>query len=220
VVIISAHGGVENAVAAMRRGAAHYITKPLDVAGLLVVLERALERRRLRAETAGLRRSIEERVNNMIGASAAMKPLFDLILRVAPSRTAVLVTGESGTGKELVAQAVHEHERVGGNQTIKVDVRIIAATNRDLAARVAAGAFREDLYYRLNVLTIDVPPLRARREDIPLLATHFLKRYAAENGKTISELSPDALARLDAYRWPGNVRELEHAIERAVVVCR
>jgi DNA-binding NtrC family response regulator len=114
----------------------------------------------------------------------------------------------------------HEFERVGGNQTIKVDVRVVAATNRDLLSRVKQGLFREDLYYRLNVVAIEMPPLRTRVSDIPLLAAHFLARYAKENGKSISGFADAALERLTRYHWPGNVRELENAIERAVVVCR
>jgi DNA-binding NtrC family response regulator len=113
-----------------------------------------------------------------------------------------------------------EFERVGGNQTIKVDVRVVAATNRDLAAEVKAGRFREDLFYRLNVVSIEMPALRARPDDIPLLAIRFLQKYAAENGKTLQGFAPDALAALSRYPWPGNVRELENAIERAVVICR
>ncbi|HJZ85740.1 MAG TPA: sigma-54 dependent transcriptional regulator [Polyangia bacterium] len=297
VVVMTAFGAVETAVEAMRAGAADYLTKPINLDELAVVIERALERRRLRAEAGQLRQRLSDRIRNIVGSSAAMRPVFEAIQQVAPSRASILITGESGTGKELVAAAIHEHspraggpfiklhcaalaetlleselfghergaftgavgrregrfmqasggtlfldeigeisasiqikllrflqehefERVGGNQTIKVDVRVIAATNRELLARVKEGRFREDLFYRLNVVTIDVPPLRARRSDIPLLAMHFLKRYANENGKTIDGLTDEALERLTGYGWPGNVRELENAIERAVIVCR
>jgi DNA-binding NtrC family response regulator len=299
VVVMTAYGAVDTAVAAMREGAADYLTKPINVDELSLVIERALERRRLRAEAGQLRERLSQkhRIQNIVGGSPAMQPLFDTILQVAPSRASVLITGESGTGKELIAAAIHEHspraagpfvklhcaalaetlleselfghergaftgamarrdgrfqqadrgtlfldeigeispatqvkllrflqehefERVGGNQTIKVDVRIVTATNRDLLKRVKEGRFREDLYYRLNVVAIEVPPLRARPSDIPLLASHFLRRYADENGKTVNGFSDEALARLARYAWPGNVRELENAVERAVVVCR
>ncbi len=299
VVVMTAFGAVDTAVRAMREGAADYLTKPINVEELVLVLERVLERRRLRAE-AGLlhaRLASRYRIHSIIGSSPAMQPVFDAILQVAPSRASVLITGESGTGKELIAAAIHEHsprasgpfvklhcaalaetlleselfghergsftgaaarrdgrfqqadggtlfldeigdisaatqvkllrflqehefERVGGNQTIKVDVRVIAATHRDLLARVREGRFREDLYYRLNVVSIEAPPLGARPSDIPLLATHFLGRYAKENGKQITHFSDDALVRLVRYQWPGNVRELENAVERAVVLCR
>jgi DNA-binding NtrC family response regulator len=299
VVLMTAHGAVDSAVAAMRQGAADYLAKPVNLDELIIVLERELERRRLRAEAGQLRERLSEkhRISSLIGTSPAMQEVFDTILQVAPSRASVLITGESGTGKELVAAALHEHsprargpfvklhcaalaetlleselfghergsftgavarrdgrfqqahggtlfldeigeispaiqvkllrflqehefERVGGNQTIKVDVRVVAATNRDLLARVKQGLFREDLYYRLNVVSIEMPALRTRVSDIPLLATHFLARYAKENGKPITGFADAALERLTRYHWPGNVRELENAIERAVVVCR
>jgi DNA-binding NtrC family response regulator len=299
VVVMTAYGSVDTAVAAMRQGAADYLTKPINIDELVLVLSRVLERRRLRAETGQLRQRLAERrsVQNIIGSSPAMQRVFDSILQVAPARASVLVTGESGTGKELVAEALHQHsprasgpfvklhcaalaesileselfghergaftgaaarrdgrfqqadggtlfldeigeispaiqvkllrflqerefERVGGNQTVKVDVRIIAATNRDLKQMVKDGKFREDLYYRLNVVSIEMPPLRQRASDVPVLALHFVKKYAAENGKTVSGFSAEALATLSHYAWPGNVRELENAIERAVIVCR
>ncbi len=299
VVVMTAHGAIETAVRAMREGAADYLSKPINVEELSLVLARELERKRLRAEAGQLRRRLSERdrVSNLVGTSAAMKSVYDAILQVAPSRASVLITGESGTGKELVAAAIHEHsprsakpfvklhcaalaetlleselfghergsftgavarrdgrfqqadggtlfldeigeispsiqikllrflqehefERVGGNQTIKVDVRVVTATNRDLLQRVKEGKFREDLYYRLNVISIEVPPLRARPSDIPLLASHFLARYAKENGKPVHGFTDAALERLVHYGWPGNVRELENAVERAVVVCR
>ncbi len=299
VVVMTAFGAVDTAVAAMRQGAADYLTKPINVEELAVVIDRALERRRLRAEAGQLRERLRarHRIPSIIGASPAMQQVFDTVLQVAPSRASVLITGESGTGKELIAAALHEHspraagpfvklhcaalaetlleselfghekgsftgavgrrdgrfqqadrgtlfldeigdispstqvkllrflqehefERVGGNQTIKVDVRVVAATNRDLRQLVREGKFREDLFYRLNVVSIEVPPLRARPSDIPLLAAHFLEKYARENGKTITGFTDDALQRLTRYPWPGNVRELENAVERAVVVCR
>ncbi|HEX4458056.1 MAG TPA: sigma-54 dependent transcriptional regulator [Polyangia bacterium] len=299
VVVMTAFGAVESAVSAMKLGAADYLTKPVNVEELSLVLQRELDRKRLRAEAGQLRERLAEkhRIDRMIGTSPAMQAVFDTVLQVAPSRASVLVIGESGTGKELIAAALHEHsprakrpfvklhcaalaeslleselfghergaftgavgrregrfeqadggtlfldeigeispaiqvkllrflqehefERVGGNQTVKVDVRVVAATNRDLQQRVKDGHFREDLYYRLNVVSVEMPPLRARPSDITLLASHFLRRYTQENGKTIEGFSDDALACLASYGWPGNVRELENAIERAVVICK
>jgi DNA-binding NtrC family response regulator len=299
VVVMTAFGAVDTAVSAMREGAADYLTKPINVEELVLVIERALERRRLRAEAGLLRQRLSERhrISNIIGSSPPMQKVFETVMQVAPSRASVLISGESGTGKELIAAAIHEHsprasqpfvklhcaalaetlleselfghergsftgalsrrdgrfqqadkgtlfldeigeispsiqvkllrflqehefERVGGNQTIKVDVRIVAASNRDLAARVKEGLFREDLYYRLNVVSIEMPPLRARASDIPLLATFFLQRYGEENGRKLTGFTDAALERLVRYSWPGNVRELENAIERAVVVSR
>ena len=298
-VVMTAYGAIDTAVAAMRQGAADYLTKPINVDELLIVLDQVLERRRLRRESGILRERLSERhrIQNIVGSCSAMQRVLETVLQVAPSRASVLITGESGTGKELIAAAIHEHsprnggpfvklhcaaladslleselfghergaftgaagrrdgrfhqadggtlfldeigeipastqikllrflqerefERVGGNQTIKVDVRIVAATNRDLAQLVREGKFREDLYYRLNVVSIEVPPLRARASDIPLLAAHFLRKYTAENGKTIHGFSAEALDCIIHHDWPGNVRELENAVERAVVVCR
>jgi DNA-binding NtrC family response regulator len=297
VVVMTAYGTVETAVEAMRQGASDYLTKPINMDELVLVLERALERRRLRLETSQLKDRLQERhrIENMVGRAPVMQELFNTVLQVAPSRASVLITGESGTGKELIAAAIHQHsqraagpfvklhcaalaetlleselfghergaftgavsrrdgrfqqahggtlfldeigeispgiqvkllrflqehnfERVGGNQTIEVDVRVIAATHRDLAKLVKEGKFREDLYYRLNVVTLDVAPLRKRRTDIPLLAMHFLNKYARENGKTIKGFSDEALEALTRYSWPGNVRELENAVERSVVI--
>ncbi len=299
VIMMTSVGAVDSAVAAMRAGAADYLTKPLNLDELLLSIERAIERRRLRQEAGQLRHRLAQRhrLPNLIGASQPMQAVFDTVLQVAPSRATVLITGESGTGKELIAAALHEHspraakpfvklhcaalsetlleselfghergaftgavnrrdgrfqqadrgtlfldeigeisptiqvkllrflqehefERVGANQTTKVDVRIIAATNRNLRERVKQGHFREDLFYRLNVVAIEMPPLRTRSSDIGLLAQYFLARYAKENAKPISGLTDSALDKLLRYPWPGNVRELENAIERAVVICR
>jgi len=298
-VVMTAHGAVESAVAAMRQGAADYLTKPIVVEELLLIMDRELERRRLRLEAGMLRQRLADgqRIHNIIGSSPAMHGLFETVLQVSPSRASVLIAGESGTGKELCAAAIHEHspraggplvklhcgalvetlleselfghehgaftgavgvrdgrlkqadggtlfldeigdispalqikllrflqerefERVGGNQTIKVDVRVVAATNRDLPAMVAQGLFREDLYYRLNVVTIEVPPLRERGSDLTLLAAHFLRKYSKENAKDVRGFTEGALDRRHPVGWPGNVRELENVIERAVVVCR
>ena len=297
VVVMTAFGAVDTAVESMRAGAFDYLTKPLNFDELLIVAERALERRRLTQQAGALRARLAERyqLDSIVGNSPAMQPLFKTIKQVAPSRASVLITGESGTGKELVASAIHQHsrrangpfvklhcaaladtlleselfghergaftgavarrdgrfqaadggtlfldeigevspalqvkllrflqehefERVGGTQTIKVDVRIIAATNRDLVEEVRTGRFREDLYYRLNVVSLEIPPLRARASDIVLLAHHFLNRYATENDKQVESFSDTALEALHHYGWPGNVRELENAIERAVVM--
>jgi DNA-binding NtrC family response regulator len=298
VVMVTAFADVDTAVQAMQKGAEHYLTKPVQIEELVLVVDRALERRRLESEATELRSRLKERLSfgNIIGSSPAMQAVFDVIEQVAPTKASVLITGESGTGKELVAQAVHQNgprakapfvklhcaalaetileselfghekgaftgavgrregrfkqadggtlfldeigeispaiqvkllrflqertfERVGGNETVKVDVRIIAATNRDLEAEVAAGKFREDLFYRLNVVNIEMPPLRARPSDLLPLATHFLERFAKENGKRVDGFAEDAVERITAYRWPGNVRELENVMERAVVLC-
>jgi DNA-binding NtrC family response regulator len=298
VVLMTAFGGVETAVAAMRDGAEDYLTKPLNVEELVIVLARTLERRNLRRDAADMRERLRGRFafENIVGVAPEMQRVFKTIAQVAQSRATVLLTGESGTGKELVAAAIHQHsprasgpfvrlhcaalaetlleselfghergaytgadrrregrfeqahggtlfldeigeislatqvkllrvlqerefERVGGSQTLHVDVRVIAATNRDLKEMVAAGRFREDLYYRLNVINLPLPALRERATDIPALAMHFLKRYAAENGKPVEGISDAALAYIASYEWPGNVRELENVIERAVVLC-
>jgi two-component system response regulator PilR (NtrC family) len=298
VIMITAFASVENAIAAMKRGAFDYITKPFKNDEVLVVLRNATERRRLVAENRALRQNLQARYHkfaNIIGRSARMRQVFDLIIQAAPSRSTILIEGESGTGKELVARALHtnssradrpfitvnsgnlppdllesnlfghvkgaftgavypkkglfeladkgsiffdeisnvpletqakllrviqerEFMRLGGVDTIRVDVRIIAATNVDLRRLVDDGRFREDLYYRLHVITIQLPPLRERKEDIPLLVQHFLEKYAEENRKQDIEIAPEALDLLMDYDWAGNVRELENVIERAVVL--
>lgn len=296
-MMMTAYGSVDAAVEAMRQGAYDFITKPLNLDEVDLLLKRALHTRRL--ETTN--RELESRLNphngleRILGRSEAMERVFRLIRQVAPTRTTVLIEGESGTGKELVAQAIHSlsgrplnrfvvvncaalspqlleselfgHEkgaftgaiqkrtgrfeqadggtlfldeigeidastqvkllralsertieRVGSNTPIKVDVRIIAATNKSLERLVAEGRFREDLFFRLNVVRIDMPPLRERREDIVLLANSFLKHFAMENGKQVKPLTDDALELLEGYAWPGNVRELRTAIEHGVVM--
>jgi DNA-binding NtrC family response regulator len=299
VVVMTAFGAVETAVAAMKEGAADYLTKPLNMTELVLVLAREMERRRLRREAGQLRARLAERYSfeNIIGSAPVMQEIFKTVEQVAGSRASVLITGESGTGKELIAAAIHqrsprargpfvklhcaalaetileselfghergsftgavgrrdgrfsqahggtlfldeigeispavqvkllrflqehEFERVGGNETVRVDVRVLAATNRDLKAEVDKGRFREDLYYRLNVINLQMPSLRQRPSDVPLLAMHFLRKYRVENGKTLDGFADDALARLSSYNWPGNVRELENVVERAVVLCR
>ena len=298
VLMITAFASVENAIAAMKRGAFDYITKPFKNDEVLVVLRNALKQRRLVAENRALRQNLQARANRfgeIIGRSSPMKQVFDLIIQAAPSRTTILIDGESGTGKELVARSLHQNStradrafitvnsgnlppdllesnlfghvkgaftgavypkkglfeladkgtiffdeignipletqakllrviqerefmRLGGVETIKVDVRIIAATNVDLKRMMDDGRFREDLYYRLHVITVQLPPLRERRDDVPLLVQHFLEKYGEENQKRMLELTPEALDLLMDYEWPGNVRELENVIERAVVL--
>jgi len=298
VIMITAFASVETAIAAMKRGAFDYITKPFKNDEVLVVLRNAVERRQLVAENTALRQNLQARYHrfaDIIGRSSKMKQVFDLVIQAAPSRSTILIQGESGTGKELVARAIHtnspredrafvtvnsgnlppdllestlfghvkgaftgavypkkglcdmadkgsiffdeignipletqakllrviqerEFMRLGGMETIKVDVRIIAATNCDLRQMVEDGRFREDLFYRLNVISLQLPPLRERKEDIPLLAQHFLGKYGTENKKPGLELTPEALDLMMEYDWPGNVRELENVIERAVVL--
>ncbi|MEE2637431.1 MAG: sigma-54 dependent transcriptional regulator [Acidobacteriota bacterium] len=300
VILITAFASLENAVAAMTRGAFDYITKPFTHDEVLVVVRNAAERRRLVTENRTLRESLRTRTHqfgNIIGRSPRMRQLFELIAQAAVSRTTILVEGESGTGKELAARALHsgsprsnrpfvtvnsgslppdllesnlfghlkgaftgavaakkglfeladkgtiffdeigsvpietqakllrviqerEFMRLGGVDTIRVDVRIIAATNIDLSRLVSDGRFREDLYYRLHVIKVELPPLRDRREDIRLLAEHFLDKYGIENEKRDLELTPEALDLMEEYDWPGNVRELENVIERAVVLAK
>jgi len=299
VIVMTAFGAVDSAVAAMRAGATNYLTKPINFDELARVVAHAVERRRLRKEVGQLRKRLSEksRIPKIIGSSPQIQAVFDTVLQVAPSRASVLITGECGTGKDLIAVAIHEHstraggpfvklhcaaqaestldselfgyergafagamarrdgriqqadrgtlfldeigeispslqikllrflqdhefERIGGTQTLKADVRIIAATHRNLRERVKQGLFRDDLYYRLNVLCIDLPPLRQRISDIGLLAQFFLDRYAKENCKSVQSISAEALERLRQHPWPGNIRELENVMERAVVVCR
>jgi DNA-binding NtrC family response regulator len=294
VVIMTAHGSIDSAVEAMRKGAFDYLTKPLDKEVLLLVVRRALERSRLVNENRILREQLQSRfrIESIIGEHGTMQDVFRVVHKVAPSISTVLVYGESGTGKELVARALHhgserrtkpfyavnvaalpesileaelfgyekgaftgadsrkiglfeqasgstlfldevgdlkrdlqvkllrvlqEREilRVGGNERIKVDVRIIAATNQNLERSVREGRFREDLYYRLNVIPIALPPLRERRTDIPLLLEHFLAKYGGASGRKVTD---EALEALVAYDWPGNVRELESVVERAVLL--
>ncbi len=297
VIVVTAYSSIESAIEAMRIGAFHYIPKPFKNEEVLLTIRKGLEQRRLTSENRTLKQELEKRygLDNIIGKSAPMQQVFDLIRLAAPSKSNMLILGESGTGKELVAKALHHHSRrtqgpfvtvnsgsmphdllestlfghvkgaftgaiaakkglfeaanngsiffdeignipmetqakllrviqekefmrLGGIDTIRVDVRLIAATNSDIEALVRRGEFREDLYYRLNVITLQLPPLRDRTEDIPLMARHFLRVYADENGKAMNAISPAAFELLMDYRWPGNVRELENAIERAVVL--
>ena len=298
VVLMTAYSSVETAVEALRLGAYDYLVKPLDFEALRHALEKAIEHSRLSVENRELRRQLSDAATRpgILGRSAPIHAMQEIIATVAPTEATVLITGESGTGKELVARALHcasaraektlvtvncaalaenlleselfghekgsftgadrrregrfaqanggtlfldeigemplalqskllralqqgEVQRVGADAAITVDVRIIAATNRDLREEVAQKRFREDLYFRLNVICIEVPPLRDRAEDIPVLAAHFLERFASRNRKNVRGFSPQALACMLRYAWPGNVRELENAVERAVILC-
>ncbi|MDW7708842.1 MAG: sigma-54 dependent transcriptional regulator [Deferrisomatales bacterium] len=299
-VMLTAYGSVENAVAAMKAGASDYVTKPVDLDELLLLLERLGERRRLVRENEVLRRELGTGAGvagRLLYRSSRMAEQVNLAGRVAPSRATILLRGESGTGKELFAHLIHDlsprrahplvtlhcaalpeglleselfgHERgaftgavqqrrgrleeadgstlfldevgelspsvqvkllrflqegeiqrVGGNRVLRADVRVIGATHRDLEARVREGAFREDLYYRLNVVTLHIPPLRERREDLPVLIDHFAERFARENGRHLEGLSREARDLLLKYDYPGNVRELANILERAAVVSR
>ncbi len=297
-IMMTAYGSVDTAVEAMKRGAYDFVTKPVNIDRLEMLIRRALRERATLAENVELKEKVERNssLQAMIGRSAAMVSVFDTIRQVAPSRATVLIQGESGTGKELAAHAIHNlstranrkflavhcmalspqlleselfghergaftgaserrigrfeqasggtlfldeigeiepsiqvkilrvlgertFERVGGNQTIQADVRVVAATNKDLAKLVAEGKFRDDLFFRLNVVQVTMPPLRQRKEDIPMLVQAFLKESAAENGKPPRELTPEAMACIINYNWPGNVRELRTAVEHGVVMC-
>ena len=296
VVMITAHGTVDNAVEALKTGAFDYLTKPFDQAEVRAIVRKALRTRDLSAAEATRQESDthEAARYGIIGQSPSILDLYAVLDRVADTPTTVLITGESGTGKELVARALHENssrrdkpfikvncaaipkdlmeselfghergaftgavgskpgrfelasggtlfldeigsipvemqvkllralqesefERVGGVKTIRVDVRLVAATNSDLKREIAAGSFREDLYYRLNVVPIRLPSLRERGTDIPLLAKHFIDKFNARLKKSVVGLEADAEAHLVAYPWPGNIRELENVIERAVL---
>lgn len=298
-IVMTAYGSIENAVQAMQAGAYHYVTKPVNLDELELVIQRALNSRRIESENVTLREQIEHKfgLQNIIGESPAMHQVFETVQQVAPSRVTVLITGETGTGKELIAKAIHNlsprkngafvavhaaalpsslleselfghergaftgaverrigrfeladggtlfldeigeleppmqvkllrvleeraFERVGGSKTLQVDVRLVAATNRNLKKLVSEGKFRDDLFYRLSVVAVDLPPLRERRDDIPLLVKAFLDEFGRENNKQVRELTPDALNLLLAYDWPGNVRELRNAIEQMVVLAR
>ena len=296
-IMMTAYGSVDTAVEAMRRGAYHFVTKPLNLDEVDLLIKRALRSRKLESENVALKKQVERKysVQGILGQAEVMKPILETIEQVAPTRATVLIEGESGTGKELVARAIHhlsgrpkeklvivhcaalspqlleselfghekgsftgatekrvgrfeladggtlvldeigeidastqvkllralgEHtiERVGSSKPIKVDVRVVAATNKDLAKMVEEGKFREDLYWRLRVVTLHMPPLRDRKSDIPVLAEHFLKDLAEANGKPFKPLGEDALPAMMAYDWPGNVRELRSAIELGVVM--
>jgi two-component system, NtrC family, response regulator AtoC len=298
-ILLTAYGNIETAVEAMRRGATDFLTKPVNLDQLELVLKRVLRSRKAEMENRQLREQLDSKfgLENIIGNSPQMQEVFDTVRLVASSRATVLVQGESGTGKELIAKAIHQlssrkngafvpvhcaalsptlleselfghekgaftgaaerhrgrfeladggslfldeigevdasvqvkilraleercFERVGGQETVEVDTRLIAATNRDLKQMVEEGTFREDLFYRLYVVVIHLPPLRERQGDIPLLLRYFLDFFNRENGRSVDGFSPDALDLLTRYTWPGNVREVRNAVEQMVVLSR
>ena len=299
-ILMTAYGSEELAVDAMKRGADDYIAKGrLQIDELEMRIGRALRQQHLEAENVSLREQLQSKfgMENIVGESAPMREVFDVVQQVAPTRATILLLGESGTGKELIAKAIHQlspraaapmvtvhcaalsptlleselfghergaftgahekrigrfeqaqggtlfldeigeidstlqvkllrflgertFERVGSNKTLTAEVRLIAATNRTLEREVKEGRFREDLFFRLRVVEITLPPLRQRASDVPLLAKAFLKEFAAENNKTVNDFTADAIEALMNYAWPGNVRELRTAVEHAVVLCR
>lgn len=299
VIVITAHGSIETAVEAMRKGAFHYVNKPVDLEELKVNVKKALENQKVLSENRFLKEQLEEKYKDLkiIGESKAIQEVLSTVARVAKTDSTVLIRGESGTGKELVARAIHalgdrasqrfislscaaipetlleselfgyekgaftgatrrkegrfeladegtlfldeigdlsletqvkllrvietqEFERLGGKETIKVNVRIISATNQDLEKKIKEKSFREDLYYRLNVVSIFIPPLRERKGDILPLVEHFVQKYNQKTGKKIQGITREAKDILLSYPWPGNIRELENAIERAIVLGR
>lgn len=296
VIILTAYGTVDSAVEAMKRGAYDYLAKPMDPDRLALVVEKAVERQRIRAENQRLREELQVRqiFEEVVGKSLAMRPVYEIVEQVAPTSATVLIQGESGTGKELIARSLHqrserrekgfvaincgalpeslleselfgyergaftgalgekrgrieladggtlfldeigemnlqsqvgllrvldqkEFRRLGGTRLIKVDIRVVAASNQNLDQKVAEGSFREDLFYRLNVVPISVPPLRRRREDIPLLVHAFVQDFAKQYNREPKEISEDAMTLLVDYQWPGNVRELRNVVERLMV---
>ena len=299
VIIMTAYASVNTAVDSLKSGASDYLTKPLDIEELKILVEKALRHRQLEQENVYLKERLDDRFDfsNIIGCSKPMQNLFETIALVAPTEATVLIVGESGTGKELIANAIHqnsprtnkpfikvncaalpetlleselfghekgaftgavakkqgrfqlahtgsifldeigemspitqtkilrvlqeqEFEPLGSTHTVRVDTRVIAATNKNLAEEIQQGRFRDDLYYRLNVVTLEVPSLRERREDISLLTEFFLKQYAEKNRRLIKGFTPRTMDLLMRYSWPGNVRELENVVERAVIMGR
>lgn len=296
-IMMTAYGSVDTAVEAMKHGAYDFVTKPINIDRLEILIQRALQSRETEKENRELKQQVEKHygLEHIIGNSAVMQEVFDTVKQIAPTRATVLIEGESGTGKELIAHAIHHlgnrarskfiavhcaalssqlleselfghekgaftgaterragrfeqanggtlfldeigeidantqvkilraldpglFERVGGNQTLRTDVRLIAATNKSLEKMVREGKFRDDLFYRLNVVNITMPALRSRKEDIPLLVTAFLKSFTKENAKPLRELTADAMQAILAYDWPGNVRELRTTVEHGVVM--
>ncbi len=297
-IILSAYGTVESAVTAVKRGAFDFVMKPVNLEQLSLILDRALATSKLQNENRELKKQLSktEPAASIIGISAQMRSILDLVQQVAPSRATVLLTGESGTGKEVIAKALHEYsgrtgkfvpvhcaalpaalleselfghekgaftgatearagrfelaaggtifldeigeidlstqvkllrvlenrsfERLGGTETLIADARIVAATNRDLEEMVRIGTFREDLFYRLNVVTVKLPGLRERREDIPLLVKHFVDTICRDNNREPLLIAPETMSALENYDYPGNIRELRNIIERMVVLAR
>jgi two-component system, NtrC family, response regulator AtoC len=299
VLMMTAYGSIDSAVEAMKRGAVDFLTKPVNIERLEVLIQRALKTKTLEVEVQQLHERLDERFNleGIIGTSSKLKEVIDKMRLVAPSRATILIEGESGTGKELIAQAIHQSssrarapfiavhcaalsenlleselfghergaftgaverrigrfesanggtlfldeigeispstqvkllrfletkaiERVGGSKPVELDVRLVAATNRNLEQMVRDGKFREDLFFRLNVVRLTMPPLRDRREDVPVLLAHFIKQFSTENGVPPLTIEPGALRTLQSYAWPGNIRELRNFCENAVVLRR
>lgn len=296
VILVTAYGDIPTAVESVKRGAFDFITKPFSFEQLRITLDRALKYKTLTDENRKLKEQLRVCSDlDIIGKSAPMREVIEVVSRVASTDANILLTGESGTGKEIVARVIHSRSlrstkpfvpvdcaalpenlleselfgyekgaftgahtmkkglletayegtlfldeigemslslqakllrtlqervvrRLGSNKFIPVDIRIISATNKDLKKAVQEGSFREDLYYRLNVIHIHIPPLRERKEDIPLLALHFLKRFSSIHKKRVDSVSPGAMLALEAYQWPGNVRELQNVMERAVIM--
>lgn len=297
VLMMTAYATTDTAIQAMKLGAFDYVQKPFKVDEIKVIIDKALAQRRLLEENRQLRAEVHRRYSfhNIVGRSSRMQQVFDLVQRVADTRTSVLITGESGTGKELIAKAIHHNSRrkdaplitvncgaipenlmeselfghvrgaftgahanktgmfaaanegsifldeigempmhlqvkllrvlqerkirpVGANHEVDIDVRVIAATNQDLEEAIRETRFREDLFYRLNVIRVEMPPLRERSDDVPLIGRVFLKRFAEEMEKAIEDFTPEAMAHLMRYPFPGNVRELENIVERAVTL--
>lgn len=298
-ILLTAYGSVETAVAAMQHGAYDFLTKPVNLEHLEMLIERALRTRAIEAENIRLQAQLDSKfgMENIIGNATSMQPVFDIVRQAAPTQATILIRGASGTGKELIAQAIHRlstrakgpfvavhcaalsaslleselfghergaftgavarrkgrfeladggtlfldeiseidaslqvkllrvleerrFERVGGDTSLEVDIRLIAATNRNLAELVAQGKFRDDLFFRLNVVDIVLPPLSERQSDIPVLCDHFVREFAARNGKPVTGLTVEVINLLSAYAWPGNVRELRNLIEKMVVLSR
>jgi len=299
VIIMTAHGTIDKAVASMKLGSYDFLTKPFPSERLKVTVKNALEANALETEVQSLRSELKHRYQfeRIVGQSGLMQEVFQAVEKIVDSNVTVLIQGESGTGKELIARAIHnrskarqkntfvavncnalpeslmeselfghekgaftgaasrrvgkfeqanggtvfldeigemsistqakilrvlqerEFERVGGNQLVKVDIRLISATNKNLDEEVRNGTFREDLFYRISVFPIRLPTLRERKDDVPPLAAHFCKMYSKREKKEVNGIHPDALKILMGYHWPGNVRELENAIERAVIIC-
>ena len=290
VLVMSGHGNLDTAVAAIRRGASDFIEKPFEAERLLLLVERATETERLKREVASLRATVG-REDDLTGSSAAINTVRATLKRVASTGSRVLITGGAGVGKEVAARLLHgwsgraqapfvivsaarmtpervEEElfgveeggdlvrsglleqahggtlfldeiadmpvatqarilrvltdqsftRIGGQRVVKVDVRVVSATARDLMEEIAEGRFREDLYYRLNVVPVAIPPLTDRREDIPALVEHFVAHYAAERRVPTPEIAPDAIVALQSYEWPGNVRQLRNVVERTIIL--
>ena len=299
VIMMTAYGSIDNAVEAMKRGAVDFLTKPVNIERLEVLIQRAVKTKTLEVEVKQLHERLDEKFSfaGLVGNSEKLREVIDRVKLVAPSKATILIEGESGTGKELIAQAIHQSsprargpfiavhcaalsenlleseifghergaftganerrigrfeaadggtlfldeiseispstqvkllrfletksiERVGGNKPIELDVRLVAATNRHLDQLVKEGKFREDLFFRLNVIRITLPPLRARTEDVPLLLSHYIKIFADENKVPPLTIEPGALRTLQAYPWPGNIRELRNFAENAVVLRR